>query len=325
MKRREFITLLGGGAAVWPLAARAEHPRTMPTIGFLLLGDATSNPYIASLLEGLRDLGWIENQTLLIERRYAPTADRLPDVAAELVRLKVDIIFASSSIHVEAAKRATETIPIIFSAHADPVGVGHVASLAHPGGNITGQSQLLTELASKQLEALNEAAPQVKRIGVLWDPTTPSHLSAVRSIQTTSERLRVGLMLVPARGAEDYESSLATMTEAKAGTLLVIQSNLSVQRRDLLAAIALKDQLPTMFGTRENVVAGGLMSYGANIKALFRQAAVQIDKVLKGAKPAELPVEQATKFEFLINLKTAKTLDFRVSPTLLARADEVIE
>jgi putative tryptophan/tyrosine transport system substrate-binding protein len=324
MRRRDFITHVGFAAA-WPIGARAQQPRTVPTIGLLLLGDAARNPYIDSLLDGLRDLGWIENQTVHIERRYAPTVDQLPDAAAELVRIKVDVIFASSSIHVEAAKNATKTIPIVFGAHADPVGVGHVASLSRPGGNITGQSQLLTELASKQLEILNEAVPRAKRIGVLWDPSTPSHLSAIKSVQTTAEKLGLDLLLVPARGAEEYEAGLTSMTEAKAGTVLVMQSNLSIQRKDLLADLALKDRLPAMFGTRENVVAGGLMSYGANIKELYRHAATQIDKILKGTKPAELPVEQATKFEFSINLKTAKLLGVRLPPTVLARADEVIE
>jgi putative ABC transport system substrate-binding protein len=213
----------------------------------------------------------------------------------------------------------------VFGAHADPVGVGHVASLSRPGGNITGQSQLLTELSSKQLEILNEAIPQVKSIGVLWDPTTPSHLSAIKSVQATAQRLGVNAVLVPARNAEEYEGGLSTINEAKSGTLLVMQSNLSVQRRDLLADLSLKHRLPAMFGTKENVMAGGLMSYGANIKDLYRHAALQIDKILKGAKPDELPVEQATRFEFFINLKTAKLFGLEIPPTLLARADEVIE
>jgi putative tryptophan/tyrosine transport system substrate-binding protein len=324
MRRRDLARVLGG-AAVWPLVARAQQSNTRPTIGLLLLGDAARNPYIASLLEGLRDLGWIENQTVNIERRYAPSSDRLPEMAAELVRMKVDVIFASSSIHVEAAKAATKTIPIVFGAHADPVGVGHVASLSRPGGNITGQSQLLTELASKQLQILNEAVPEVKIIGVLWDPTTPSHLSAIKSVQATAEKLSVTPVLVPARDADEYEAGLSAIGEAKSGTLLVMQSNLSIQRKDLLADLALKHRLPAMFGTRENVLAGGLMSYGANLKDLYRHAATQIDKILKGAKPAELPVEQATRFDFAINLKTAKLLGLELPATLLARADEAIE
>jgi putative tryptophan/tyrosine transport system substrate-binding protein len=242
-------------------------------------------------------------------------------VAAELVRMKVDVIFASSSIYVEAARQTTKTIPIVFAAHADPIGVGHVATLAHPGGNITGQSQLLTELASKQLEILNEAIPQAKVIGVLWDPLTPSHLSALEAVQATAEKLHVRLLPEPARSAEEYDGALSRMTESQAETLLVMQSTLSIQRKELLAELVLKRRLPTMFGVRENVVAGGLMSYGANLKDLYRRAATQIDKILKGADPADLPVEQATKFEFAINLKTAKALGLTFPPTLLARAD----
>ncbi len=324
MRRRDAVRWLGG-ATLWPVAAWAQQPKPLPTIGLLLLGDAAGNPYTASLLDGLRDLGWIENRTIRIERKSAPTDDRLAEAAAELVRMNVDVIFASSSIHVEAAKNATATIPIVFSAHADPVGVGHVASLSHPGGNITGQSQLLTELASKQLEIIHEAVPDAKSIAVLWDPTTPSHLAATRSVQATAERLKVGVLLVPARNAGEYEAGLSTMTEAKAGSLLVMQSSLSIVRKDLLAELAQKHRLPAMFGTRENAAAGGLMSYGANIRELYRRAATQIDKILRGAKPADLPVEQATKFEFVINLKTARLLDLSLPPTLLARADEVIE
>jgi putative tryptophan/tyrosine transport system substrate-binding protein len=324
MRRRDLAKILGG-VAVWPIVARAQQPKMRPTVGLLLLGDASRNPYIASLIEGLRDLGWIENQTVNIERKYASTADRLPEIAAELVRMKVDVIFASSSIHVEAAKAATKTIPIVFGAHADPVGVGHVASLSRPGGNITGQSQLLTELASKQLQILTEAVPQVKIIGVLWDPTTPSHLSAIKSVRETADRLGVTAVLVPASDADAYEGSLSTMDKAKSGTLLVMQSNLSIQRKDQLADLALKHRMPAMFGTRENVLAGGLMSYGANIKDLYRHAATQIDKILRGGKPADLPVEQATRFDFSINLKTAKLLGLELPPTLLASADEVIE
>jgi len=323
MRRRSFITGFLGTVAL-PLVARSE-PARLPVIGLLLLGDAKSNVYVPSLLAGLRDLGWIENQNIIIEPRYAATVQQLPEVAAELVRMKVDVIFASSSIYVEAARQATRTIPIVFSAHADPIGVGHVASLAHPGGNITGQSQLLTELASKQLEILNEAAPQALRIGVLWDPVTPSHQSALKAIEATAGKLHVSLLAEPARSAEEYEAALSKMTAAGAETLLVMQSTLSIQRKDLLAELVWQKRLPAMFGVKENVLAGGLMSYGASVKDLYRHAASQIDKILKGANPAELPVEQATTFEFAINLKTAKALGLTLPPTLLARADEVIE
>ena len=324
MRRRDLITVFAG-AALWPLVGQAEQPRKVPVIGLLLLEDVKSNVLVSSLRSGLRDLGWIENQNVTIEARYAPTVQQLSDVAAELVRMKVDVIFASSSIYVEAARQATKTIPIVFAAHADPVGVGHVASLAHPGGNITGQSQLLTEIVSKQLEILNEAVPQAQRIGVLWDPLTPSHLSALKSVQTTAEKLHVQLVVVPAGSAAEYDAALSKMTEAKVETLLVVQSTLSLLKKEFIAELVLKRRLPTMFGVRENVVAGGLMSYGAKIQDLYRRAATQIDKILRGADPADLPVEQSTKFEFVINLKTANAIGITIPPSLLARADEVIE
>ena len=323
LSKREFIA--GFGAAVaWPLVTHAQSGK-VPVIGLLLLGDAKSNVFVPSLREGLRDLGWINGQNVKIETRYAPTVQQLADVAAELVRLKVDVIFASSSIYVEAARQATRTIPIVFGAHADPIGVGHVASLARPGGNITGQSQLLTELASKQLAILNEAVPQAQSIGVLWDPLTPSHLAALKAIEATAEKLHVRLVSEPARSAEEYDSAISAMTKANARALLVMQSTLSIQKKEILAGLTLRERLPAIFGVKENVVVGGLMSYGANVRDLYRQAATQIDKILKGANPAELPVEQATKFEFAINLKTAKLLELEIPPTLLARADDVIE
>lgn len=324
LSRREFIA--GFGAAIaWPLVTYGQSGKVVPVIGLLLLGDAKSNVFVPSLREGLRDLGWIDGRNVRIETRYAPTVQQLTDVAAELVRLKVDVIFASSSIYVEAARQATRTIPIVFGAHADPIGVGHVASLARPGGNITGQSQLLTELASKQLSILNEAVPQAKSIGVLWDPLTPSHLAALKATETTAEKLHVRLVSEPARSAEEYDAAISAMTKANARALLVMQSTLSIQKKEILAGLTLRERLPTIFGVKENVVVGGLMSYGANVRDLYRQAATQIDKILKGANPAELPVEQATKFEFAINLKTAKLLELEIPPTLLARADDVIE
>lgn len=313
-----------GAALAQPTVTHAQSGK-VPAIGLLLLGDAGSNVFVPSLREGLRDLGWIDGQNVKIETRYAPTVQQLPDVAAELVRLKVDVIFASSSIYVEAARQATRTIPIVFGAHADPIGVGHVASLARPGGNITGQSQLLTELASKQLAILNEAIPQTQSIGVLWDPLTPSHLAALKAIEVTAEKLHVRLVPEPARSAEQYDEAISAMTKAGARALLVMQSTLSIQKKEILAGLALKERLPAIFGVKENVVVGGLMSYGANVRDLYRQAATQIDKILKGANPAELPVEQATKFEFAVNLKTAKLLELEIPPTLLARADVVIE
>src|SRR5216684_3646459 len=245
MRRREFIAVLRGAAIAWPLTARAQQPGKIPTIGILLIGPGTTPlPTTEAFQRGLRDLGWIEGRNIAFEIRWAPTPDRLPEIAAELVRINVNVILAGSSTQVEPARRATQTIPIVFAVHADPIGTGHVASLARPGGNITGLSQLLTELSAKELEMLKEVVPQAMRIGVLWNPTIPSHPLALKSVE----------------------------------------------------AAALKYRLPGMFGFREHAEAGGLISYGPDINDLYRRTATYVDKILKGAKPADLPVEQASKY-----------------------------
>jgi putative ABC transport system substrate-binding protein len=321
LRRRHFIRLLGGAAA-WPLTAHAQQRAKLPRIGFLglvpesLAGDG--------LRAGLRDVGYIEGNNIVIEWRWAQNVGELPALAAELARMPVDVIFAPSSTFVEAARQATETIPIIFAVHADPVGLGHVASLARPGGNITGMSMLLTELAAKELEMMTEALPQVRRIGILWNPTTPSHSRALQAVEAAGENLGLELREVPARSLEEFEPALVTMTQEGVGGFLALGSPLFLGARELLATLALKHRLPGMFSFREQVVAGGLMSYGADPFDLYRRAAVYVDKVLKGAKPADLPVEQASKYELVIN-KAAKALNLEIPPTLLARADEVIE
>jgi putative ABC transport system substrate-binding protein len=325
MKRREFITLLGGAVA-WPFAARAQQSAKISRIGYLGFGPAsTFATRVEALRTGLRDLGWVEGKNIVIEFRWADGVDELPALAANLVRMHVDVIFASSSTLVGPARQATQTIPIVFSNHADPVGIGDVASLARPGGNITGLSMLLTDLAAKELEILTEAVPQAKRIGVLWNPTTPSHVPAVRAVEDAGEKLGVKLFLVAVRTAEDFDAAFATMVREGVGAFLVVPSPLSTSYRAALAELALQHGLPGMFGHKDYVDVGGLMSYGADIDDLNRRAAVYIDKILKGAKPGDLPVEQASKYQLVINLKTAKALGLDVPPTLLARADEVIE
>jgi putative ABC transport system substrate-binding protein len=325
MKRREFITLVGGAVATWPLAVRAQHS-AMPVIGFMGPAPAaTYLPRVEALRAGLRDLGYVEGKNIVIEFRWAERVEQLPEMAAELVRMKVDIIFASSSTSVEPARQATKTIPIVFAVHADPVGVGHVASLARPGGNITGLSMLLTDLVAKELEIFKEAAPQTTRIGILWNPTTPSHGPAVRAVEAVGEKLGVQLLLVPARTVEEFDGAFSTMTRERMGGFLVIASPLSFSQRAPLAELALKHRLPGMFGSRENVEAGGLMSYGADLNDLHRRAALYVDKILKGVKPADLPVEQASKYELIINLKTANALGLAIPESLLLRADKVIE
>jgi putative ABC transport system substrate-binding protein len=325
MKRREFITLVGGAVGTWPLAVRAQQS-AMPVIGFMGPAPAaTYLPRLEALRAGLRDLGYAEGKNFVFEFRWAERVEQLPEMAVELVRMKVDIILVSSSTYVEPARQATKTIPIVFAIHADPVGVGHVASLARPGGNITGLSTLLTDLVAKELEILKEALPQTTRIGILWNPSTPSHEPAVQAVEAIGEKLGLQLLLVPARTVEELEGAFSTMTQKRMGGLLVIASPLSFSQRGPLAQLALKHRLPGMFGSRENVEVGGLMSYGADYNDLHRRAALYIDKILRGIKPADLPVEQASKYELIINLKTANALSIALPPTLLSRADEVIE
>jgi putative ABC transport system substrate-binding protein len=325
MKRREFITLVGGAVATWPLDVRAQHS-AMSVIGFLGPGPAAAYlPRLDALRAGLRDLGYVEGKNIVFEFRWAERVEQLPEMAAELVRMKVDIILASSSTYVEAARRATKTIPIVFALHADPVGVGHVASLARAGGNITGLSTLLTDLAEKELQIFKETVPQTTRIGILWNPTTPSHGPAVQAVEAVEKKLAVQLLLVAARTVEEFDGAFSTMTRERMGGFLVLASPLSFSQRVPLAEIALKHRLPGMFGSRENVEAGGLMSYGVDYNDLHRRAALYIDKILKGVKPADLPVEQASKYELIINLQTAKALRLQIPDKLLALADQVIE
>jgi putative ABC transport system substrate-binding protein len=299
LRRRELISVLGGAVFAWP-------------------------PRVEGLLAGLRDLGYVEGNNIVIEFRWAERVEQLPELAAELVRMKVDIIFASSSTFVEPARQATKTIPIVFATHADPIGVGHVASLARPGGNITGLSMLLTDLVAKELEIFKEAMPQATQIGILWNPTTPSHEPAVQAVQAAGEKLGVQLLMVSARTGEEFDEAFGTMVRARAAGFLVVASPLSVSQRVPLAELALKHRLPGMFGTKENVEAGGLMSYGADLNDLHRRAALYVDKI-KGVKPAELPVEQASKYELVINLRTAKALGLALPESFLLRADKVIE
>ena len=239
--------------------------------------------------------------------------------------MNVDVIFASTSTESEAAAQATKTIPIVFATHADPVGVGHVKSLARPGGNITGLTMVLTDLVTKEMEILKEALPQATRIGVIFSSTAPSHIPALQAIDIASAKLGVKIEAVPFREVEDFEGAFATMEWARVDGFLVVSSSRTFSARVLLAELAMKHRLPGMFGTKENVVAGGFMSYAPDLDDLTRRSAIYIDKIFKGAKAADLPVEQASKHQLVINLSTAKTLGINVSSTLLDRADEVIE
>jgi ABC-type uncharacterized transport system substrate-binding protein len=326
MKRREFITVLASAAAAWPVAVRGQQPTKLAQIGFLDLGPASARASrVEALRGGLRQLGYVEGRDLVFVFRWADSIEHVPELAADLVRIKVDIIVGTSSTMVEAARQATQSIPIVFFAHADPVGIGHVASLARPGGNITGLSMLLTEMVTKELEILKELVPGATRLGVLWNPTTPSHAVAIKAVEAAGQRLGVQLRLVSLVSVEDIDGALASLMGEKVNGFLDVISPLTFSQRVRLAEAALKHRLPGMYGSKENVTAGGLVSYGADVADLARRAAVYIDKILRGAKPADLPVEQASKYQLFINLKTAKALGLEIPPTLLARADEVIE
>jgi putative tryptophan/tyrosine transport system substrate-binding protein len=323
-----IVTLLLSLLAV-PLAAEAQPPAKVPRIGYLSLGSASDTPYILDAFrQGLRELGWVEGQNIVIALRYAEwQPDRLADVAAELVQLQVDVIVVGNPLTARAAKHATSTIPIVGVILGSPVETGLVASLARPGGNITGLAEQYADLVVKWLELLKEAVPQASRVGVL----TLSTLWSVRSepwqaLQQAAQTMRVTLHRVEVREPSEFESAFAGMPPEHVEALLVLPHPIVFQHRTRLVALAAERQLPTIWGPfRECVDAGGLMAYGPSLRDQFRRAAYFVDKILKGAKPADLPVEQPTKFELIINLKTAKALGLTLPPTLLVLADEMIQ
>ncbi len=314
MERRTFLGMIAGGLLAAPLA-EAQQPEKVYRVG--ILTNKASDPAEARLWQafrsGLRERGWIEGQNILIEFRAAEgNTARLPELAADLVRLKVDLIVARASIFVKPAKEATSSIPIVFLNHADPVGTGHVASLARPGGNITGLAMLMTDLAPKGLELLISAVPVAQRIAVLWNPDTPSHTPALKAVEDAGRPLRVQLQAVGVRTAGELEGAFAAMARARAQAVLVLGTAIFLAERQRVAELAIKHRLPTMSMIKDVVEAGGLMSYSPNWDDLYRRGAIYVDKILKGAKPADLPVEQATKFELVINLKTAKALGLTI-------------
>ena len=274
---------------------------------------------------GLREHGWIEGGNILIESRWTEgDLARVPELAADLVRLRVDLIVTRGSPFVEGARKATSSIPIVFTQHADPVGVGHVVSLAKPGGNITGLAQQMTEVSVKGLEFLVSTVPGVKRIAVLWNPDAPSHPPGLKALEEAARPLQLQLQPVVARTGADFESAFAAMARGHAQALHVLATAPYSPVRRRLAELAIRYRLPTCFVHRENAEAGGLMSYGPDVNALVGRGAIYVDKILRGAKPGELPVEQASKFELVINLKTAKALGLTIPQTILLQADQVI-
>jgi putative ABC transport system substrate-binding protein len=326
MKRRAFIAGLGGAAAAWPLTAFAQQPTKVARIGFLGVGppSAWANQ-IAAFRAGLADAGRIEGKNIAVDFRWADQVDQLPALAADLVKANVDVILAPASTEVEPARQATGTIPIVFAQHADPMGLGYIESLAHPGGNITGVSMVLTELSAKALEIFKDAIPHAVLVGVLWNPTTPSHVQVLKAVQQSANQLGIRLLMTPVQSVADFKEVFATLERERADGFLVPSSPLTNSQRAPLAALARMHRLPGIFANKENVEAGGLMSYGADFNYMYRHAALYVDKILSGERPADIPVEQASKYELVINLKTAKALDISIPPSLLARADEVIE
>jgi putative ABC transport system substrate-binding protein len=333
MKRRDFIAGIGGLVAVWPLAAPAQQGTRIPRIGVLATGRSegsdASRVTLNSLVVGLRELGYTEGQNIAIEREFGESnADRLRELAVELVKRQVDVIVALSTTAARPAKQATSVIPIVVIAMADPVEDELVASLARPGGNVTGTTFLGPELVAKRLQLLNEVVPQHSRVAILWHPRAYGDRTMAgmfKEAERAAQTLGVQLQLVPAASPEDISGAFSVMTRERADALSVFPSPMLFAEYGRIASIAADKRLPAIYAAREGVVVGGLMSYGANLPDLSRQTAVYVDKILKGAKPAELPVQQPTRFELVINLKTAKALGLTVPPGLLVAADEVIE
>jgi putative ABC transport system substrate-binding protein len=312
-----------------PLAVEAQQSTRVRRIGFLSAATSSvSSPALDAFRQGLRELGWVEGQNIVVDYRFAEgRSDRLPDLAAELVQLKVDIIVAEATQGVAAAKNATETIPIVMiSGSADPVGLGFIASLARPGGHVTGLSYSVgPEIVGKEMELLKEVVPKVRRVAILSNPASSIQPLFIREVSGATRSLGVQLQLLEVRGPNEFEGAFAAMAKERVGALLVVADADFIFRRTWLAALAARSRLPAAYGARVHVEAGGLMSYGPSVRDLFRRSATFVDKILKGAKPGDLPVEQPTKFELVVNLKTAKTLGLTIPQALLQRADEVIQ
>jgi len=326
MNRRTFLFGLTLEALSAPLAAEAQ-PQTGKVwrIGVLMSLYPPDADAPQALRQGLRTLGYVEGQNLAIDWRYVQGRDdRLPTLAAELVRLNVDLIVTDITLATRAAMHATSTIPIVMAISADAVGGGLVANLARPGGNVTGNSVMLAETSVKRLQLLKEAVPKVSRVGVLWDPGTPFHTAMLKEIAAAAPSLRLQPLAIAVKNRADLGDALSQITKQRADALFVSQGMSPAARRQLLE-FAANNRLPTMFMIEDYVPAGGLMSYAPNFLEMFRHAAVYVDRILKGAKPGDLPVEQPTKFDLVINMKSAKALGLTIPPAVLARADEVIQ
>ena len=327
MKRREFITLLGGAAVTWPLAARGQQVGKRYMVGILSAGGSSVQAALnAAFSDGLREWGWVEGKNVVFENRNAENQlKRLPELATDLIRLKVDVIVAAGTLAPLAAKQATATIPIVMTTAGDPLGSGLVASLARPGGNVTGMSLMVPDLGAKRLELLKELLPRLSRVAVLWNAANPYSALVYKETQAAGRTLGIDVQSLDVRGPDDFDGTLEAARRLRPDALITVEDPLTASYRKHIADFAAGQQLPSLHGIREFVAAGGLISYGANLADLSRRAAYYVDKIFKGAKPADLPVQHPTKFEMVINAQTARMLGLTVPPTLLARADEVIE
>jgi putative ABC transport system substrate-binding protein len=326
MDRRRFLLTSLAGAFAAPLASQAQQAVKVSRIGFLSPRSSSDVGRLAAFRQGLRELGYVEGQNIAIESRWAEgTYDRLPGLADELVRLKVDVIVTYAAPAIQAAKRATGTIPIVMAGAIDPVASGLVTSVARPGGNITGLSLIAPDLVGKQLAILKEVVPMVSRVALLGNPANTGTAPQLQNAQDAARALAMRLQLLEARGPSEIDSAFAAMIKERAGAVIVLVDGMLADHRTRIADLAAKSRLPAVYGLSDHPEAGGLMAYGPSVSDRFRRAATYVDKILKGAKPAELPVEQPTKFELVLNLTTAKALGLTIPPSLLARADQVIE
>jgi putative ABC transport system substrate-binding protein len=329
MRRRELISLIGVMAATWPLAAGGQQADKSYRVAYINAGAAAARGGAGlerAFVEALVELGWIEGKNVALEYRFAENhAERLPELAAELVRLKVDVIVANGTLASLAAKRATSTVPVVMAPAGDPLGSGLVLSLAHPGGNVTGLSLMAPDLGGKRLELLKELLPDISRVAVLWNAANPYAADVFRETEHAARTLRIALQSLEVRSPNDFDTAFEAAKVQLPEGLITVEDPLTVGYRKQIVDFAVRNRLPAIHGVREFVETGGLIAYGASLSDLSRRAATYVDKILKGAKPADLPVQQPTKFEFVVNLRAAKSLNIAIAPNLLARADEVIE
>ena len=328
LTRRVFLGSLAGGLLAAPLATEAQQAGKIAKIGFLVPSTpAASAHFLEAFRQGLRELGHVERKTFVLELRYGEgRPDRLPDLARELVRLKVDVMVTSTDVAIAAARQQTRTLPIVMATSTDPLGTGFVASLAHPGGNLTGLSTMSPELTGKRLALLKEVVPKLSLVAFLWNPEVRGAVLDYNQTEGAARALGLQLQSVEAARAEDLDRAFSAITEQRAHGLIVPSPNpVTFVNRGRIVSFVQRNRLPSMYAVREYVDDGGLMSYGPSTADLYRRAATFVNKILQGAKPADLPVEQPTKFELVINVKTAKALGLTIPPSLLARADEVIQ